>query len=81
MIKFGLKIRTRGGMTLDSLMVAARDRAEAERKIRQIYHHCEILGCHELQEMVKEDGFNLESAIRLIVSETDPETPPVAGKT
>jgi hypothetical protein len=75
MIKFGFKIRTRGGMVVDSLTVAARDRAEAERKIEQIYHHCEILDCQELQQAVKEDGFSLESAINLIGKEADPESP------
>jgi hypothetical protein len=75
-IKFAFKIKTRGGMVVDSLMVAANNRAEAERKIVQIYHHCKILDCHELQPAVKEDGFNLESAITLISKEADLEAPP-----
>ena len=45
MNKYGFRIRTRSGMTVDNLMVQARDRAEAERKIHQIYQHCEILEC------------------------------------
>jgi hypothetical protein len=76
-IKYGLKIRTRGGSVVDNLVVAARDRAEAERKISQIYHHCEILLCDELHAIVKEDGFSFESAIRLIGNEGD--TPPKTG--
>ena len=75
-IKFGFRIKTRGGMVVDSLMVAAKNRLEAERKILQIYHRCEILDCRELQQSVREDGFNLESAITLIGKETDPEVPP-----
>jgi hypothetical protein len=75
MIKFGFKIKTRGGMMVDNLMVAARDRAEAERKITQIYHHCVILDCKELQQAVKEEGFDLESAITLIGKESDREPP------
>lgn len=75
MIKFGFKIKTRSGMVVDNLMVAARDRAEAERKVTQIYHHCEILDCQELQQTVKEDGMSLESVISLIGKETDPDTP------
>ena len=66
MIKFGFKIKTRGGMVVDSLMIAARDRAQAEAKVIQIYHHCEILECHELRPMVKEDGIDLENVINLI---------------
>jgi len=76
MIKFGFKIKTRGGMAVDNLMVAADNRAEAERKIYQIYHQCEILECRELQQTVREDGFNLESAITLISREADPDAPP-----
>lgn len=72
MIKFGFKIKTRGGMVVDSLMVAANDRAEADRKIFQIYHQCEILDCRELQQVVKEDGLSLEGAIALINKEADP---------
>jgi hypothetical protein len=71
-IKFGFKIKTRGGMAVDNLQVAARDRAEAERKVGQIYHRCEILECVELRQAVKEEGFDLESAINLIGKEGDP---------
>ncbi|MBX9812903.1 MAG: hypothetical protein K2Y16_15025 [Burkholderiales bacterium] len=35
MNKYGFKINTRGGMTVENLMVQARDRAEAENKIGQ----------------------------------------------
>lgn len=78
MIKFGFKIKTRGGMVVDNLLVSAHDRAQAEQRILQIYHHCEILDCHEAQQPLKEDsqGLSLEGAIALITRETDPDTPP-----
>ena len=47
MQKFGFRIRTRSGMVVDNLLVQARDRGEAERRIQQIYHYCEILECLE----------------------------------
>ncbi len=74
MIKFGFKIKTRDGMVIDNLMVIARDRADAGRKIAQIYHYCEVLVCQELQQTMK-DGFNLESAINLIDKESNLEAP------
>jgi len=74
-IKYGFKIKTRSGTVVDNLMVAARDRVEAERKVTQIYHHCEILECREMQQMVKEEGFDLESAINLINKESGPKPP------
>jgi hypothetical protein len=75
MIKFGFKIKTRGGMLVDNLQVSARDRTEAERKISQIYQRCEIIECLELRQPVKDEAFDLESAINLIGRETDPEPP------
>ena len=75
MIKFALKIKTRGGMIVDSLMVMACDQAEAERKVNQIYRQCEILDCHEAPQMMKEEGCSLENAIGLIGKEAEPEFP------
>jgi hypothetical protein len=47
-------------------MVHARDRAEAESKIKQIYHHCEILQCEEVTPTLKKEGLDLEDVISLI---------------
>ena len=67
MLKYGFKIKTRGGMVVDNLMVAAPDRAAAERKINQIYHHCEILDCQELrQSSARDEGMDLEGVFALI---------------
>ena len=76
MIKFGFRIKTHGGMFVDNLNIAARDRAEAERKLTQIYHNCEILECTELQTATREDGLSLESALTLITREAESEPPP-----
>lgn len=72
MIKYGFRIRTRGGTAVDNLVFAARDLTEAERKLKQIYHGCEILDCRELQPAIKEEGFDLLSAINLIGKEAPP---------
>lgn len=78
MIKFGFKIKTRGGTVVDNLMFVARDRIEAEHKVTQIYHHCEIIDCHEVQPSINEDTLDLERAINLINRESGPE-PPTKG--
>lgn len=75
MIKFGFKIKTRSGTVVDNLTFAARDRTDAERKVNQIYHSCEILDCRELQQTMKEEGFDLESAINLINREPGAGSP------
>jgi len=66
MNKYSFRIRTRAGMIVENLNVQARDRAEAENKLGQIYHHCEILECQELDPHLKGNGLDLESMISLI---------------
>ena len=45
--KFAFRIRTRDGLLVDNLLISGRDLPDAERKLRQIYHNCEILECAE----------------------------------
>lgn len=71
MYKYGFKIRTRGGSVVENLQVHARDRAEAERKISQIYRHCEILECHEVTPTLRKEGLDLEDVIGLINKQED----------
>ncbi|HEY7655853.1 MAG TPA: hypothetical protein VH881_03225 [Burkholderiales bacterium] len=66
MNKYGFKIRTRTGALVESLQVQARDRAEAEQKIRQIYHQCEILDCQEITPTIKKESLDLEDVVSLI---------------
>lgn len=66
MNKYGFKIRTRGGMVVENLMLQARDRAEAEHKLKQVYHHCEVLECQEVTPTLKKEGLDLEDVIALI---------------
>ena len=71
MIKFGFKIRTRSGLPVDNLVVHARDQAEAERKITQMYMHCEIIECRQIAFPVREEGSDLEGIISLISRQPD----------
>ena len=66
MIKFALRIRTRNGLPVDNLVIHARDRDEAERRINQMYLHCEILECKEIQSPVRDDDMNFENIISMI---------------
>ena len=66
MMKFGFKIRTRGGMIVDNLMIPGRDQAEAERKLQQIYRYCEILEAKSVQQQVKEESMDMDGIISLI---------------
>lgn len=66
MIKFALRIRTRNGLPVDHLVIHARDRSEAERRVSQMYLHCEILECREIQAPVRDDELNFENIISMI---------------
>ena len=70
MHKYAFKIRTRGGMLVENLQMHARDRVEAERKINQIYHPCEIVECQEVTPMLKKEGLDLDDEISLINKQT-----------
>lgn len=71
MTKYGFRIRTRGGTPVDNLAVQARDRAEAERKINQIYPNCEIVECRQIQSAIGDDALNLDRIISLIARQPD----------
>ena len=73
MMKFGLKIRTRSGLPVDNLVVQARDQAEAERKITQMYMHCEVLECRQIQTATRDDAADLDGIISLISRQGDEE--------
>ena len=73
MTKYGFRIRTRGGMTVDNLVVQARSREDAESRIRQIYQHCEILECNESAAAGgRGEAVDLEGLISLISKQEDP---------
>jgi len=71
MTKYGFRIRTRGGMTVENLVVQARTREDAEVRIRQIYQHCDILECNEIASGNRGDGMDLEGMISLISKQDD----------
>jgi len=74
--KFGFRIRTRQGLVVEHLMIHGRDEADAERKLRQMYLHCEILERSVMQPAVMQpssastargtDGTSFEEIVALI---------------
>ena len=67
--KFGFRIQTRGGSVVDNLAILGRDREEAEKKLRQIYHHCTILESKEIDGAALSDSADVEGMITLIADE------------
>ncbi|MEJ5210621.1 MAG: hypothetical protein WHV61_04215 [Burkholderiales bacterium] len=66
MTKFEFAIRTRGGQRVDRIVIQARDRESAERRLRQMYLHCEILECRESPVDLRQESLDVEGIINLI---------------
>ncbi len=67
MMKFGFKIRTRSGLVVDNLLIPGKDQADAERKLNQIYRHCEILETKAVQQSsAREETMDIDGIISLI---------------
>jgi hypothetical protein len=66
MQKYGFNIRTRSGHKVDNIMIMARDFAEAERRLRQMYSQCEIVNRLETATEGRRNAIDVDSLIGLI---------------
>jgi hypothetical protein len=49
MVKFEFALKTREGQKVNNIVIMGKDMPDAERKLRQMYRHCDILRCHVRQ--------------------------------
>lgn len=70
MNKFGFNIRTQTGHKVDNIVIMARDMDEAERRLRQMYTKCVIVGTHEAPGDPRRHPRNVPSGIGLISRHT-----------
>lgn len=66
MIRYGFHIRTRSGQRVDNISIIAASQEDAERRLRQMYHHCEIIDCREQAVPRRIDSLDIEGVIGLI---------------
>jgi hypothetical protein len=45
MLKFDFSLKTRDGQKIESVLIHGKDLQDAERKLRQMYHYCEVMNC------------------------------------
>ncbi len=64
--KYGFRIRTRTGMVVENLTIHGRDEADAERKLRQMYLHCQVLECRTVDGPRKSDPISFEDVVALV---------------
>jgi hypothetical protein len=65
MIRYGFNIKTRSGQRVGNICIMASCREDAERRLRQMYHHCEIIACHS-EAVRRGDALDLEAVIGMI---------------
>ncbi|MDO8933523.1 MAG: hypothetical protein Q7U97_14105 [Rhodocyclaceae bacterium] len=66
MTKYSFRIRTRVGLLVENLTIQGRDESDAERKLRQMYHGCEIIECVPLCGTVRGPVSSFEEVAGLI---------------
>ncbi len=57
--RFRFNIRTFRGLLVERLIIHGRDQADAERKLRQMYHRCEVIECNALADAYRLPGSGL----------------------
>jgi len=66
MSKFGFRIRTRHGLIVENLLIQGRDESDAERKLRQMYLHCQILDRTVQESTNRNVRANFEDIVSLV---------------
>jgi hypothetical protein len=66
MIRYGFNIRTKTGQRVDNIQIMAANLGDAERRLRQMYIHCEIVECREQSVPRRVDSLDVEGVIGLI---------------
>jgi hypothetical protein len=63
MIRYGFNIRTKTGQRVDNIQIMAANPADAERRLRQMYIHCEIVERREQSVPSRVDSLDAEGVI------------------
>jgi hypothetical protein len=53
-------------MVVENLTIHGRDEADAERKLRQMYLHCQVLECRTVGAPRKSDPISFEDVVSLV---------------
>ena len=66
MLKHVFSIKTRDGQAIESIQIYGKDYADAERKLRQMYHHCEITSNKTVDTNKTGQSVDIEELLSLI---------------
>jgi hypothetical protein len=65
-VRYGFNIKTKHGQRVENILIMAASIDDAERRLRQMYHHCEIIECREQAVPRRVDTLDMEGVIGLI---------------
>ncbi len=60
MQKFAFSIKTRSGQFIERIVIAGRNREDAERKLNQMYRYCEVVNCDEIRQAGSQQRYDVE---------------------
>ncbi len=67
MLKFDFSVKTRDGQKIESVLIQGKDLPDAERKLRQMYHHCEVINCKTIDlDKALSQSVDIEDVLSLI---------------
>ena len=66
MTRYGFSIKTRYGQRVENIHIMAGSMGDAERRLRQMYHQCEIIECREQAVPRRLDTLDVEGVIGMI---------------
>lgn len=70
MLKFDFSVKTRDGQKIDSILIQGKDLPDAERKLRQMYHHCEVTQCRTINlDKAVGQSSDIEEVLSLIAKQ------------
>jgi hypothetical protein len=78
-VRYGFNIKTKHGQRVENILIMAASIDDAERRLRQMYHHCEIIECREQAVPRRVDTLDMEGVIGLI-SASPPSLQPSGHK-
>lgn len=70
MLKFDFSVNTRDGQKVESIQIYGKDFPDAERKLRQMYQHCEVLNCKTIDSgNTSSQSVDVEDLLSLIAKQ------------
>ncbi len=72
MLKYNFSVMTRNGQRVDNLQIQGVDLQDAERKLRQMYHYCEVIEYKTIERDIRVfQSADIDEILTLITNGND----------